>query len=86
MSGHDEIRELASRLLAGEVIDRVDEHGRHWQGTADRLSLVQPGTGAVAPVLLADAYTVAARLVATRGCDVAVGSSPSSEVAARSDQ
>ena len=76
MSDHDEIRELALRLLAGEVVDRVDEQGRHWRGTAEQLSLVQPGTGAVGPVLFADAYSVAARLVAVHGTDVAVGSSP----------
>jgi hypothetical protein len=58
------------------VIDQVDEHGRHWRGTAEELSLVQPGTGAVGPVLFADAFTIASRLVAVRGTDVAVGSPP----------
>jgi hypothetical protein len=73
-TSHDEIRRLALRLIAGETIDCIDEWGRHWRGTADQLSLIQPGTGAVTPVLFADAFVVAVRLAAASTCDVAVGS------------
>jgi hypothetical protein len=48
---YDEVRGLALRLLAGETIDVTDEHGRVWRGEVSTLSLVQPGTGAVGPVL-----------------------------------
>jgi hypothetical protein len=38
----------------------TDEHGRVWRGEASTLSLVQPGTGAVGPVLQGvDAFSVA---------------------------
>lgn len=77
MNRYGEIRELALRLLAGEVIDVTDEHGRVWRGEASTLALVQPGTGAVGPVLEGvDAYTVAWRLWAVRGSDITVGSTP----------
>jgi len=70
----DQIQRLALRLLAGETIDCVDRWGRHWRGTADQLSLVQPGTGALARVLSADAFTIAMRLDAVGSDDMATGS------------
>jgi hypothetical protein len=55
---------LAVQLLNGEVIELVDQHARHWRGTADALFLVLPGSGEAGPVLeAADAYDVAERLV-----------------------
>jgi hypothetical protein len=51
--------QLAVRLLRGETIDRVDEHGRHWRATATALCLVAPGSGELDAVVQGNAYDVA---------------------------
>lgn len=56
------VRALALRLLRGEVIERVDEHGRRWKGTATVLAIMLPETGETALIIEGDAYDVAERL------------------------
>jgi hypothetical protein len=51
--------DVAVRLLAGEVVDLVDEHGRRWRATATTLSLVHLGTGEAGLVLEGSAGDVA---------------------------
>jgi len=55
---HSRVYALALRLLLGEQIDLVDEHGRRWIATATVLSY------SGGPVVEGTAYDVAARLAA----------------------
>jgi hypothetical protein len=57
---------LATRLLRGETIERVDEHGRYWRATATALYWFEPATGELAPVVEGDAYEVAERFGSLR--------------------
>jgi hypothetical protein len=60
---YENVRDLAVRLLRGDVVDVIDDRGRIWRGTREELSLVHPASGQVAPVLEAtDAFSVAWRL------------------------
>jgi hypothetical protein len=59
---YPDVRELAIRLLRGEVVQLEDEHGRRWRGEAGRLLVVLPGNGEAAAVLEGDAFDVAERL------------------------
>jgi hypothetical protein len=57
---------LAARLVNGETIERLDEHGRRWRATASALYLVRPGTGELAPIVEGSTYDVAERLAGLR--------------------
>ena len=64
---HPIVLALVLRLLRGETITVIDEHGRIWRSEASRLFLVLPGNGEAAPILEhVDAYEVALRLASLR--------------------
>ena len=67
---YERVSSLAVRLLAGETIEHVDEHGRHWRATRNALLLVLPGNGESAAILEGvDAFEIATKLAALRSSE-----------------
>jgi hypothetical protein len=69
MERYTAVMALALRLIRGEVVELVDEHGRGWRATSTALSVVLPDERQAGPVLLdADTYDVAVTLLARATC------------------
>jgi hypothetical protein len=68
MERYPAVMALALRLIRGEVVELVDEHGRGWRATSTALSVVLPDARQPGPVLVdADTYDVAATLLSRTG-------------------
>jgi hypothetical protein len=58
---HGIVNYLAVRLMRGETLEMLDEHGRHWVARYDRLLLLASERAETTAVIVGDAYDVADR-------------------------